>query len=99
MIQVMAATARARDPASMARPIPVSLEPDPPEVVIDAALVAPGLGLDVDAFRQQMDARKVQVLCERGTGEDDGLFRVTFYHQERRVRLVVDRNGIPVQTT
>jgi hypothetical protein len=33
------------------------------------------------------------VLCERGTGADEGLVRASFYIERRRVRLVVDRDG------
>ena len=67
-----------------------------PAVEIDAALVASGLDLEVEQFRQLMEQRKISVLCERGTGEDAGLYRASFYHGERRVRLVVDASGTPV---
>ncbi len=62
-------------------------------IEIDAALVAPALGLDIAAFRELMDRRQITVLCERGTGEDAGSYRASFYYGERRVRLVVDRHG------
>lgn len=68
-----------------------------PEVEIDAALVADGLGLAVDEFRRLMEQRKISVLCERGTQEDAGLYRATFYHGERRLRMVVDASGTPVE--
>src|SRR3546814_19657238 len=48
-------------------------------VEIDGALVARGLGLAVPEFRQLMDRRQLTVLCERGTGEDAGLYRASFY--------------------
>ena len=67
-----------------------------PDIEIDGALVAQGLGLDVATFRQLMERRQVTVLCERGTGEDAGLWRASFYHGTRRVRLVVDGDGTPV---
>lgn len=75
--------------------IPLQLA-DRPDIEIDGALVASGLGLDVEAFRELMSRRKVSVLCERGTGEDEGLYRASFYHEGRRVRLVVDADGRPV---
>jgi hypothetical protein len=68
-----------------------------PTIEIDAALVARALALEVDAFRRLMDNRKISVLCERGTGEDAGLYRATFYHDDRRARFVVDAHGRPVQ--
>ena len=70
--------------------IPVALE-------IDAALVARGIGLDLAEFRRLMDAGKIAVLCERGTGEDAGLYRASFYYGQRRARFVVDASGNPVR--
>ena len=69
-----------------------------PEIEIDGALVARALDLEVEAFRQLMDDRRISVLCERGVGEDEGLYRASFYYGDRRARLVVDENGMPVQT-
>ncbi len=65
-------------------------------VEVDGALVARGLGLEVEAFRRLMEQRKVTVLCERGTGEDEGRYRATFYYAGKRLRLVVDGDGTPV---
>lgn len=68
------------------------------EIEIDGSLVAAGLGLEVEVFRQLMHDRKVSVLCERGTGEDAGLNRVTFYFQDRRFRALVTRDGQILKT-
>lgn len=68
-----------------------------PSIEIDGALVAKGLGLDVGEFRRLMEIRKISVLCERGTGEDAGLYRASFYHGGQRLRLVVDAEGRPVE--
>lgn len=76
----------------MDKRIPLSLE-HAREIVVDGEFVARALGLDPAAFRQLMEDRKIAVLCERGTGEDAGLFRATFYHEGKRVRLVVDGDG------
>ena len=65
----------------------------PPSIEIEGAVVALALGLDVDVFRQLMADRKITMLCERGTGPDIGRYRASFYHADRRVRLVVDENG------
>jgi hypothetical protein len=75
--------------------IPIDVNPSR-AVEIDGALVAPGLGLTLADFRQLMEHRKITVLCERGTGEDAGLYRASFYHEGKRVRLVVDADGNPV---
>ena len=58
----------------MARTIPISLDPAD-AIEIDGAAVAIALGLDPAAFRQLMEDRKIVQLCERGTGEDAGLYR------------------------
>ena len=75
--------------------LPVSLQAGPrgPSIEVDAARIASGLGLEPAAFRQLMADRKVTVLCERGTGEDAGHWRASFYYGGRRVRLVVDAGG------
>jgi hypothetical protein len=74
------------------RQIPAALL-HPFSIEIEGAVVAHALGLEVDAFRQLMTDRKITMLCERGTGEDSGCYRATFYHGSRRVRLVVDQDG------
>lgn len=76
----------------MAKTIPIALA-QAPWIEVDGALVAQGLGLELQAFRQLMDERKIAVLCERGTGEDEGLHRASFYYGTRRVRMVLDREG------
>lgn len=78
----------------MSRSIPIDLNPER-SIEIDAALVAGGLGLPLAEFRQLMEDRRITVLCERGVGEDAGLYRASFYHDGRRVRLVVDGDGRP----
>ena len=67
-----------------------------PELEIDGALVARAMGLDVAAFRQLMDDGKIAVLCERGTGEDAGTWRASFYYGGRRARFVIDAQGNPL---
>lgn len=67
-----------------------------PELEIDGALIARAMGLDVAAFRQLMDDGKIAVLCERGTGEDAGTWRASFYYGGRRARFVVDAQGNPL---
>ena len=73
--------------------IPLQLQQAAPAIEIDGALVAGGLGLPLSEFRQLMEQRRIAVLCERGTGEDSGTYRATFYLDDRRVRVVVDGEG------
>lgn len=72
---------------------PDTASPASPQIEIDGALVARDLGLEVGRFRELMAQRKIAVLCERGTGDDAGLYRATFYYGSKRVRLVVDEQG------
>ena len=76
----------------MGKRIPVALNPAH-DIAVDGELVARALGLEVAVFRQLMEDRRIRVLCERGTGEDAGLYRATFYHEGARARLVVDGEG------
>jgi hypothetical protein len=62
-------------------------------IAIDGGIVARALGIAVDAFHRLMAEHHIAVRCERGTGEDEGLYRATFYHGPHVARLVVDRAG------
>lgn len=64
-----------------------------PLIEIDSALIAPGLGLDPAEFQRLLDNGHIRVLCERGTGDDAGSYRASFYLGEQRVRLLVDADG------
>lgn len=63
------------------------------DIDIDGALVAQGFGLDVAAFRALMAEGRIKVLCERGTGEDAGLYRASFYYGNTRVRMIAWPDG------
>ncbi|MDY0021734.1 DUF6522 family protein [Arenimonas caeni] len=75
----------------------VTLLPEPPPVEVDARLVAEGLGLDPAHVPAMVADRRIATLCERGVGEDAGLFRFTFYYRGQRFRLVTDADGEPVE--
>ena len=79
----------------MGNPIPIELNPRL-EIEVDATIIASGMGLEVAQLRRLMEQHKVTVLCERGTGEDAGLYRASYYYKGRRLRLVVDADGKPV---
>ena len=80
----------------MAKSIPIQTKPVAPGIEVDAAVLADAFEMELGAFRQLMNDRKITVLCERGTGEDQGLVRASFYYERVRVRLVVDGSGTPV---
>ena len=68
--------------------------PTPPlDIDIDGTLVAQALSLEVADFRRLMDTGKITVLCERGTGDDSGRYRASFYHAGQRARFVRSRSG------
>lgn len=77
---------------TMGKGIPFDLNPTF-EIEIDAAPIARALGLDDGRFRQLLEQRKITQLCERGTGEDAGLYRASFYFEQTRARVVVNREG------
>ncbi len=64
-----------------------------PAIDIDGTLVARSLEMEVDTFRKLMGDGKISVLCERGTGEDAGRYRASFYYGGKRARFVVDETG------
>ncbi len=72
--------------------IPIALQPAL-EIEIDATPIASAFGLTPEAFLRLLRQRRISQLCERGTGEDAGLYRASFYQGRRRVRVVVDRQG------
>jgi len=64
-----------------------------PAIDIDGALVARTLELDIEQFRTLMNDGKIAVLCERGTGEDTGRYRASFYYAGKRARFILDETG------
>lgn len=80
----------------MGKSIPLDLTPALEieiEIEIDAAPIAAALGLEQADFLRLLEQRKIDRLCERGTGTDAGLYRASFYHGSKRARVVVDRQG------
>jgi hypothetical protein len=64
-----------------------------PKIEVDAAIVAPALGLTVERFRSLMDAGRIRTLSERGVGDDLGRYRLSFWYGARRFRIVTDASG------
>ena len=64
---------------------------------IDAAVIGQGLNVEPSLVQVRMREGKITVLCERGVDEDAGRYRVTFFHKNRRFRLVVDEGGNTLQ--
>ena len=66
-------------------------------IQVDAVVVAQGLGLHPDFLLECMRDGRVTSLCETGSGEDSGRFRLTFFSGNRRFRLVADDSGAILQ--
>jgi uncharacterized protein DUF6522 len=60
---------------------------------IDATLLAEEFGLEPSSVPDLLRNGAITSLCERGTGEDEGRHRLTFFHDGRRLRLIVDGTG------
>jgi len=60
---------------------------------IDAAVIGRGLNVEPSLVPVQMREGKITVLCERGFDEDAGRYRLMFFYENRRFRLVVDEAG------
>ena len=63
------------------------------EIAIDAELLAPRLGLSVDALKAEMRKGIVYSVAETGVGQDAGRTRVTFRYRARAWTVVIDPDG------
>lgn len=61
--------------------------------VVDAAIIAPAFGIAPEETQGLMQNGTITSRSERGEGEDAGLFRLTFYHNNRAFRLTVNGSG------
>lgn len=60
---------------------------------VEAAVIADGLGMTPFTLHEHIQAGRVKSVCERGFDEDVGRYRLTFFSENRRFRLVVDDQG------
>jgi hypothetical protein len=60
---------------------------------VDATIIAEGFGLDPAAILDALRSGALTALCEQGITEDSGRFRLSFFHQDRRLRFIVDGGG------
>ncbi|MFP1632899.1 DUF6522 family protein [Zhengella sp. ZM62] len=66
------------------------IERDDDGFVVDAAVLASGFRLPVEEIRSLMRDGRITSKTEAGEGEDQGRWRITFYHGERAFRLVLN---------
>lgn len=62
-------------------------------VNIDATLIASDLELDPATVLEEMRSGRLTSRWERGVDHDAGRYRVTFFHGNRQLSLLVDANG------
>lgn len=74
-----------------------SLEFEDGAIQIDATIVAEGLGVPPTLFLERLREGKITSACERGIDADDGRYRLTFFSESRRFRLVVAESGAIIQ--
>lgn len=60
---------------------------------IDALLLGELLNVPPSGVHVLMRQNKITSLCERGDGEHEGQYRLTFFYKGRRARLSVDESG------
>lgn len=66
---------------------------DGDQPVVDAAAIAPLLGLDVPTFQDRMRSGRIRTMIERGEADDAGKLRLTFQTSDWRVRLTCAGDG------
>jgi hypothetical protein len=62
-------------------------------VSIDVAVVAEGLAIEPALVQPLMRSGAITSLYERGANDDVGRYRLTFFHEKRCLRLVIDATG------
>ena len=62
-------------------------------IQVDASIVGQSLGLEPLQVQNLMREGKLTSSCERGVDEDAGRYRLTFFHEGRRLRLITDNDG------
>ena len=72
---------------------PSGIMVDTDAIQVDAAIVAEGLGIAASLVPALIRSGSITSLCERGEGDDEGPYRLTFFHEGKRLRMVVDFGG------
>ena len=63
-------------------------------IVVDAEVIGKALGVDRLLVQQFMREGRITSLSERGTDNDAGTYRLTFFYGNRRARLIVSEQGL-----
>lgn len=65
--------------------------------VVAAQVLADAFGLTQEEVREKMRSGAITSRSETGVGDDEGRWRLTFHHEGRALRLVVDDRGTVLQ--
>ncbi|MGJ3262494.1 MAG: DUF6522 family protein [Salinarimonas sp.] len=60
---------------------------------VDAAMIGDGLGLEPARVVALLREGAITSRVERGEGEDAGRWRLSFFHESARFRIIVDEAG------
>lgn len=63
------------------------------DIVIDAVLLGGLLGIDAADVPALLRARAITSICEQGVDAHQGEYRLSFFYQNRRARVGLDREG------
>ena len=63
------------------------------EVTVEAEVLAPKLGLSIEALKENMAKGLVMSVTETGENEDAGRTRLTFRYRARVWRVVIESDG------
>lgn len=66
-------------------------------IEVDAHIIGEALGIDPARVQAGIREGTITSLCERGIDEDDGTYRLSFYTEHKRLRMIVDQTGAVVQ--
>jgi hypothetical protein len=67
------------------------------DIQIDASVIGVGLNIDPSTVQELIREGKITSRCERGIEEDEGRYRLTFFSEHSRFRLIIDTMGNVVQ--
>jgi hypothetical protein len=70
---------------------PVEFQQD--GISVDANLIAEGFDIEPSAVQDFVRAGTLTSLCERGIDQDVGRYRLSFFYEGRRLRLIVNCEG------
>ena len=71
----------------------LQLERNEEGFLVDASLLSELLNVPSARIQDLMRQNKITSVCERGEGEHEGQYRLTFFYKGRRARLNVDPSG------